>query len=63
LRDHETGVGVIEALRSEYNEDVAAMLIIGDPAADRLRAGQDSGFLRRRTSFCGFPFARRSLRS
>jgi hypothetical protein len=34
LRDHETGVSVIEALGSEYNEDVAGMLIIDNPAAE-----------------------------
>ncbi|MEJ0008946.1 MAG: hypothetical protein WDM77_21925 [Steroidobacteraceae bacterium] len=30
LREHETGVDVIEALRSEFNEDIPGMLITGD---------------------------------
>ena len=45
LREEETGIEVIERLRSEYNEDIPAMLITGDTAPDRLAEAQASGFL------------------
>lgn len=45
LRDEETGVEVIEALQSEYNEDIPGMLITGDTAPDRLLEARESGFL------------------
>ncbi|AJY04667.1 hybrid sensor histidine kinase/response regulator [Burkholderia vietnamiensis] len=36
LRGAENGLTVIERLRSEYNDDIPALLISGDTAADRL---------------------------
>jgi signal transduction histidine kinase/ActR/RegA family two-component response regulator len=45
LRGEENGVGVIERLRSEYNESIPAMLITGDTAPDRLAEAAASGFL------------------
>jgi signal transduction histidine kinase len=45
LREGETGVEVIERLRSEYNETIPAMLITGDTAKDRLTEAQASGLL------------------
>jgi two-component system, sensor histidine kinase len=45
LRDGENGIGVIELLRSEYNEAIPAMLITGDTAPDRLTEAQASGLL------------------
>ena len=45
LRDGETGLGVIETLRSEYNEPIAAILITGDTAPERLIEARDSGLL------------------
>jgi two-component system, sensor histidine kinase len=45
LRDNETGIAVIERLRSEYNDDIPGMLITGDTAPDRLKEAQASGYL------------------
>jgi signal transduction histidine kinase len=46
LRGQEDGIGVIERLRSEYNdEEIPGMLITGDTAPDRLREAQESGLL------------------
>ena len=45
LRDGENGIGVIERLRSEYNEPIPALLITGDTAPDRLSDAQASGLL------------------
>jgi signal transduction histidine kinase/ActR/RegA family two-component response regulator len=45
LRVGETGIEVIEALRSEYNEAIPAMLITGDTAPDRLVEARASGLL------------------
>ena len=45
LRDGETGIAAIEALRSEYNAVLPAMLITGDTAPDRLAEAQSSGLL------------------
>jgi CheY-like chemotaxis protein len=46
LRGEEDGIGVIERLRSEYNdEEIPGMLITGDTAPDRLREAQESGLL------------------
>jgi signal transduction histidine kinase/CheY-like chemotaxis protein len=45
LRGEENGVGVIERLRSEYNESIPAMLITGDTAPSRLAEAAASGFL------------------
>jgi CheY-like chemotaxis protein len=44
LRDGEDGIGVIQRLQSEYNDDIPALLISGDTAPDRLREAQTSGF-------------------
>jgi two-component system, sensor histidine kinase len=45
LRAGETGIEVIEALRSEYNATIPAMLITGDTAPDRLAEASASGLL------------------
>jgi two-component system, sensor histidine kinase len=45
LRDGENGIAVVERLRSEYNEDIPAVLITGDTAPDRLKGAQESGFV------------------
>jgi signal transduction histidine kinase/CheY-like chemotaxis protein len=45
LRDGESGLAVIERLRSEYNEALPAILITGDTAADRLAEAQSSDVL------------------
>jgi signal transduction histidine kinase len=46
LRGQEDGIGIIERLRSEYNDDeIPGMLITGDTAPDRLREAQESGLL------------------
>lgn len=45
LRDNETGTMVVERLRSEFNDDIPAMLITGDTAPDRLREAEASGLL------------------
>jgi signal transduction histidine kinase/CheY-like chemotaxis protein len=45
LADGETGVEAIQLLRAEYNHDIAAMLITGDTAPDRLNEARQSGFL------------------
>ncbi len=43
LRGGETGLAVVEHLRSEYNDDIPAILITGDTAPDRLHEAQESG--------------------
>jgi two-component system, sensor histidine kinase len=45
LRVGENGIAVVERLRSEYNEDIPAVLITGDTAPDRLKDAQESGFV------------------
>ena len=45
LRGDENGVGVIERLRSEYNDNIPAMLITGDTAPGRLAEAQQTGLL------------------
>jgi signal transduction histidine kinase/CheY-like chemotaxis protein len=45
LRNGENGIGVIERLRSEYNEAIPAMLITGDTAPDRLAEAKASSLL------------------
>jgi len=45
LRDDETGTAVVERLRSEFNDDIPAMLITGDTAPDRIREAEASGLL------------------
>jgi signal transduction histidine kinase/ActR/RegA family two-component response regulator len=42
LRDDENGITVIERMRSEYNQDIPAMLITGDTAPDRLAEARAS---------------------
>jgi len=37
LRDNESGLDIIEAIRDEYNTDIPAILITGDTAPERLR--------------------------
>jgi CheY-like chemotaxis protein len=43
LRNHRTGVEVIEALRAELGQDLLAVLITGDTAPQRLREAMGSG--------------------
>jgi CheY-like chemotaxis protein len=43
LRDNENGIGVIEALRAEFNTELPAVLISGDTGPERLREAQASG--------------------
>ena len=43
LRDDETGIGVIQALRATYGGDIPALLITGDTAGERLRDAMASG--------------------
>lgn len=43
LRGTETGIDVIESLRSEFNTDIPALLLTGDTAPDRIQIIGDSG--------------------
>ncbi len=43
LRDDESGVGVVEAIRNEFNADIPALLITGDTDPDQIRAITASG--------------------
>jgi signal transduction histidine kinase len=43
LRSGENGLSVIDSLRSEFNEDIPALLITGDTGPDRLREIEASG--------------------
>jgi two-component system, sensor histidine kinase len=43
LRGDETGLRVMEQLRSEYNDDIAGILISGDTSPERLREAKKSG--------------------
>jgi CheY-like chemotaxis protein len=43
LRGGENGLAVIDSLRSEFNEDIPALLITGDTGPDRLREIEASG--------------------
>lgn len=45
LREGENGIRVIERIRSEYNQDIPAMLITGDTAPDRLAEARVSGLI------------------
>jgi two-component system, sensor histidine kinase len=45
LRHGESGIEVIERLRSEYNSAIPAMLITGDTAPDRLAEAKANGLL------------------
>jgi len=45
LSGGENGIEVIERLRSEFNEDIPAMLVTGDTGPDRLQEAERSGFL------------------
>jgi signal transduction histidine kinase/CheY-like chemotaxis protein len=58
LRGQENGIDVIDRLRAEYNEDIAAILITGDTASDRLQEARDSGFI-----VLNKPVARSKLRA
>jgi len=42
LRNGENGIAVIERMRSEYNQDIPAVLITGDTAPDRLAEARAS---------------------
>jgi CheY-like chemotaxis protein len=43
LADGENGLAAIDALRSEFNEDIPALLITGDTGPERLREIEASG--------------------
>jgi CheY-like chemotaxis protein len=43
LREHENGIETIRALRARIGEEVAALLVTGDTAPERLREAQQSG--------------------
>jgi CheY-like chemotaxis protein len=43
LRGQENGTAVVRRLRSEYNDNIPALLITGDTAPDRLKEAQASG--------------------
>ena len=43
LRAGEDGIAVIQSLRSEYNDDIPAILLTGDTAPARLKAAGESG--------------------
>jgi two-component system, sensor histidine kinase len=58
LRGEENGIDVVDRLRAEYNEDIAAILITGDTASDRLQEARDSGFI-----VLNKPVARSKLRA
>jgi two-component system, sensor histidine kinase len=45
LREGENGIRVIERMRSEYNQDIPALLITGDTAPDRLAEARASGLI------------------
>ena len=45
LRGGENGIDVIRRLQSEYNDEIPAVLVTGDTAADRLRETQESGLI------------------
>ena len=44
LREGESGIAVIERLRTEFNEEIPGVLVSGDTAPDRLKEAQASGF-------------------
>lgn len=43
LRDHQTGIDVIESLRAEFNADIPAILVSGDSAPARMREAEANG--------------------
>jgi CheY-like chemotaxis protein len=43
LRDNENGVGVVEAIRNEFNTEIPALLITGDTDPDQIRKITASG--------------------
>ncbi len=43
LRDHETGIDVIESLRAEFNADIPAIIASGDSAPARMREAEANG--------------------
>ncbi len=43
LRDEENGIGVVEAIRNEFNADIPALLITGDTDPDQIRKISASG--------------------
>ncbi len=55
LRDQETGVSVVEAIRNEFNGDVPALLLTGetDPAQIRKIAASGIAVLHKPLSRCG----------
>jgi len=44
LREHETGIAVIDRLRMHYDAAIPAALISGDTAPERLREAKESGY-------------------
>ena len=45
LRGDETGLKVIEHLHAEYNDEIPAILVTGDTAAERLRDVERDGLV------------------
>ncbi len=43
LRDNENGIGVVEAIRNEFNTEIPALLITGDTDPDQIRRITASG--------------------
>ena len=43
LRDDESGIGVVEAIRNEFNADIPALLITGDTDPEQIRSITASG--------------------
>jgi two-component system, sensor histidine kinase len=43
LRDEETGIGVVEALRNEFNADIPALILTGETDPDQIRQIATSG--------------------
>lgn len=44
LREHKTGLEVIQAIHTEYNNKIPALVVTGDTSADELREVNKSGF-------------------
>ena len=45
MRENETGIAVIDRLRTHYASAIPAALISGDTAPERLREAKDSGYV------------------
>ena len=45
MRQGENGIETVEYLRSQYNDDLPAILVTGDTAPEPLQQAQQSGFV------------------